>query len=507
MIITSAGRVDAENLGKYEKFELAVWYDLFIWANLLSLTINTSLNRNNGSLVCLLAYDIALVARVYSNYHSQRSSPLSQRTKQRLVISNTSEKKAQRRMNVTINVTISTDQDDTFIVEIDPSEVVENLMALIESGIPLATQVLLFNGQQLLNHQKLNERGVGNGDLIFVTRRQQQQQRTNQRAPETAESMAREIRNNPDLLQQVLSNNPQLGEAILSNDMKTVENYFRAIQENKQREAERNQRASQLNADPFNVDAQRAIEEEIRMGNVMENMENALEHIPESFARVIMLYIDCKVNDMPLKAFVDSGAQQTIMSLECAKRVGIERLIDKRYQGIAKGVGTCRIVGRVHLAQIKIGNTFFPCSFSILEEQSMDFLLGLDMLRRHQCSIDLASNVLRIGDESSPFLSEKDLPDRYKDGAPEESSGPQLVQETPKASEPPRSTAPSTTQQVPIQIPTAVPTPEEMNRQVDGFPRESVEQLMGLGFSREQVVRALRSAGGNVDLAAGLLFG
>lgn len=53
----------------------------------------------------------------------------------------------------------------------------------------------------------------------------------------------------------------------------------------------------------------------------------------------------------------------------------------------------------------------------------------------------------------------------------------------------------------------AVPTPEEMNWQIEGFPRESVEQLMGLGFSKEQVVKALRSAGGNVDLADGLLFG
>ncbi|XP_008484978.2 UBA domain-containing protein mud1-like [Diaphorina citri] len=40
-------------------------------------------------------------------------------------------------------------------------------------------------------------------------------------------------------------------------------------------------------------------------------------------------------------------------------------------------------------------------------------LLGLDMLKRHQCCIDLRKNVLRIGTTGTetPFLSEGDLPE------------------------------------------------------------------------------------------------
>lgn len=72
------------------------------------------------------------------------------------------------------------------------------------------------------------------------------------------------------------------------------------------------------------------------------------------------------------------------MSAACAERVNIMRLVDTRWAGIAKGVGVQRIIGRIHMVQVAIENDYLTTSFSVLEEQPMDMLLGLDMLKRHQ---------------------------------------------------------------------------------------------------------------------------
>ena len=70
----------------------------------------------------------------------------------------------------------------------------------------------------------------------------------------------------------------------------------------------------------YSLDNQRKIEEAIKNENINNNRNLAMENIPESFVAVCMLYVRISINDTPIMAFVDSGAQSTIMSIKCAEK-------------------------------------------------------------------------------------------------------------------------------------------------------------------------------------------
>lgn len=219
---------------------------------------------------------------------------------------------------------------------------------------------------------------------------------------------------NPEEVTSLKLSNYPLADALASG---SLDEFHRVLNEqHKRRRDEQMKRMRMLTADPFDVETQKMIAEEIQRQQIESNMQDAIEFMPEAFGQVHMLYIKCKVNGHPIDAFVDSGAQSTIMSKACAERCNIERLIDSRWSGVAQGVGTQKILGRIHLCQIQIENDFFSSSFNVLEQQPMDMLLGLDMLKRHQCVIDLKDNLLRIGTTGTEtkFLNENELPAHAK---------------------------------------------------------------------------------------------
>ena len=237
-----------------------------------------------------------------------------------------------------------------------------------------------------------------------------------------------------------------------------------------------------------------------------------------------MLYIPVDVNGVRVKAFVDSGAQATIMSPECAERCNITRLIDKRYAGIAKGVGTAPILGRVHMAPIQIGLHFLDCNFTVIDGKDVDMLLGLDMLKRYQACIDLDKSVLRIGGDEVAFLPESEIPKQGIGAQGPTIDGPAgtkidgrsgaLIPPDQGKGKGADSAAASTKQhwqnqqssgsQQPDQ--TAASSTSAAGPSSGPLSNNKVEQLVQMGFSEQQARQALEIAQGNVDVAASYLF-
>ncbi|XP_073247415.1 protein DDI1 homolog 2-like [Porites lutea] len=448
-----------------------------------------------------------------------------------------------------MKVTATLEGEQIFNLDVSDDLELENFKALLEfeSGVQSSQIVIFHNGVALRDDkQTLNGYGIKDGDVLLMRRgvlnaqplppstggapvgglnwsdvqipNQSRPQSARNHPPAQQQQHGAADRDSPEFIRDMFladphqlsllkERNPELADALLSGDLQA---FAAVLRRQRQERADRDmQRIRTMNADPFDLEAQKQIAEEIRMTNVNQNMEIAMEYSPESFGKVVMLYINCKLNGHPVKAFVDSGAQMTFMSSACAERCSIMRLLDHRWAGIAKGVGTQKIVGRVHVAQIQIENDFLPSSFSVMEDQPMDLVLGLDMLKRHQCCIDLKNNVLRIGTTGTetPFLAESELPvtDRlaFSDG-----EGEQMIQDKQLAEMEDRELAEAMAQsskdtsQPPATSGPRTDSSSSSASVTSSIPEASIQRIVDLGFSRDQAVSELQRTNGNVDAAA-----
>jgi len=172
----------------------------------------------------------------------------------------------------------------------------------------------------------------------------------------------------------------------------------------------------------------------------------------------------------------------------CARACGVMRLLDTRYAGMARGVGEQKILGRVHALSIRLGGAHLPCSVSVMEQDhGPAFILGLDMLRRHRCCIDLGADCLAVGTtgEKVPFLPESELP---------RGAGPFGREEPPEQAVPPAGGAEAAA--------AGAGGAEAAAPGAEG----GVAQLAALGFPKKDAEEALQACGGNVEQAASLLF-
>lgn len=118
------------------------------------------------------------------------------------------------------------------------------------------------------------------------------------------------------------------------------------------------------------------------------------------------LIVEMKYNDTPIKCLLDTGAQQNIMSVACATRLGILDMIDREHTSKIAGVGGLQqTYGFAPYLPISVGNYSCPTCFEVTEMEglSCDCLIGILFMRFYGIVIDLEKNTVKISGVDMPF--------------------------------------------------------------------------------------------------------
>ncbi|KAG1668484.1 hypothetical protein FOA52_005257 [Chlamydomonas sp. UWO 241] len=447
-----------------------------------------------------------------------------------------------------MNLSIMTWDDQFVNIRVDPSTVVADVKAILqaETAVPSSQQALVYGGKILKDSDPLSAYGVTDNDVIQMVPAEETAAQQSEAAggggsngtqavypmemhpdgsAKNAVALMQHIKSSPHQLAALAENNPPLARAIEQDDVATFQDTLRKMTSStRERNAEMEKWMRRAEEEPYNIEVQRKIEEIIQQKNIQESYADALEHNPEMVVgQVHMLYVNMEVNGVKTKAFVDSGAQMTIMTQEFAERCYLTRLIDKRFSGTAHGVGVSKIIGRIHQAPAVVGGHHIATSITVLEQKSGPaFILGLDNLKRHQCCIDLGKNQLTFGscDAALTFLSDAEIPSDFTEAVEELSEAEAKAKRESATGAPPphphptgpTSAAAAESRAAAIAASRAADAAES-RAAAAAAPAGSASntdaklaKLMGLGFSRQQCEAALAMTGGNEEYAASALF-
>lgn len=209
---------------------------------------------------------------------------------------------APSRPRITISIIAPNHELDQELLTLDlpPGLTIADLKGFVnaETNLPQSSQQFYLNNVLLQPDSKsLDDAGVKDGDMLaMLTRQQPQQPQQNTTGAGTqprAQPSARRTPNSPDEIEtarlsilgnagamaQVREQRPALADAI-HDPARFRDVWLDMNRENEDRENERMEQMRLLNEDPFNVEAQRRIEEMIRQQSVQENLQHAYEHNP-----------------------------------------------------------------------------------------------------------------------------------------------------------------------------------------------------------------------------------
>lgn len=238
---------------------------------------------------------------------------------------------------------------------------------------------------------------------------------------------------------------------------------------------------------------------------IQEQYTQAYTYDPESFTTSCMLYVTMKINNIPIIAFVDSGAEKSLLSSKFLEVLDLHRLLDTRFKGQARGVGTGEIKGRLHHVMLQFDNQFLSHSLTVLDNLPSPILIGIDFMKKYRCIIDFQENCFKINDLGIelPFLNEAQI---------NKLNNRQLsLEEYNEINEENKSYKKKKLASKAINTEDKTESSDKKNIEVEEEKeefkpnKEHVLQLSEFGFAKDKIIEALRLANNDIDKAAQLL--
>ena len=159
------------------------------------------------------------------------------------------------------------------------------------------------------------------------------------------------------------------------------------------------------------IEQQKRMEEEFRMKTINNQLIEIEQNHPELLIPGDLVFIKIKVNNVEIPAMIDSGAQESVISLKTCRECNLEHQIDYRRKKAYQGVGRMSTIGTIYIVPMMIGKTYCMTTLNVFGEESpMDHLLiGTNTLRQLGISIDFKKECIRIGEEEIKFLTNTDV--------------------------------------------------------------------------------------------------
>ncbi|XP_050771558.1 nuclear receptor-interacting protein 2 [Gymnogyps californianus] len=122
------------------------------------------------------------------------------------------------------------------------------------------------------------------------------------------------------------------------------------------------------------------------------------------------LLIQCQCHGQVLKATVNTGCLPNLISKSCLNQLGLEEVSAMDCGDLSLPIPS--VVGRVEHMELQFGQETVLCSALVVDDEMLEFCIGLQTLLSLKCCIDLEEGVLRFKalSQELPFLHASEEP-------------------------------------------------------------------------------------------------